>query len=112
MMAATLFGSKLLGLEDAKLIVTVVLIQLVAIVGATWMSRLSARYGNIRVLMGVIVFWIFLCISAYLTAGQAEGLKLFHDKISVIQQQKEELFAKKATMDATTFEEQDAKVEA
>ncbi|HEY6902277.1 MAG TPA: MFS transporter, partial [Puia sp.] len=41
MMAATLFGSKLLGLDDTKLIVTVVLIQLVAIIGAVWMSRLS-----------------------------------------------------------------------
>ena len=72
MLAATLFGSKLLGLEDTKLIVTVVLIQLVAIVGAILMSRLSAIYGNIKVLLGVIIFWIIVCIAAYFTAQYKE----------------------------------------
>ena len=112
MMAATLFGSKLLGLEDTKLIVTLVLIQLVAIVGAIWMSRLSARYGNIRVLMGVIVIWILLCVSAWFTASQAEHLKLFHDKIAELQQQKEDLLAKRARMSAADFDMQDARTEA
>jgi UMF1 family MFS transporter len=111
MMAATLFGSKLLGLEDTKLIVTVVLIQLVAIVGAVWMSRLSARFGNIRVLMGVIVLWILMCVSAYITAGRAENLKPFHDKIAELKQQKEDLFARKAKMSAVDFDIEDAKVE-
>jgi len=104
MMAATLFGSKLLGLDDTKLIVTVVLIQMVAIVGAVWMSRLSSRYGNIRVLMGVIVVWIFICVSAYTTAGMAERLKLFHDKIAELQQQKEDLAARKAAVAANAHD--------
>jgi UMF1 family MFS transporter len=104
MMAATLFGSKLLGLEDTQLIVTIVLIQLVAIVGAVWMSRLSARYGNIRVLMGVVVFWILICVSAYTTAGMAEHLKPFHDKIAELQQQKEDLAARRAAAMANTTE--------
>ncbi len=112
MMAATLFGSKLLGLEDTKLIVTVVLIQLIAIAGAIWMSKLSARYGNIRVLMGVIVLWIFICVSAYITAGQAENLKLFHEKIAELQQQKDDLLAKKGQMSASAFDIEDAKAEA
>jgi UMF1 family MFS transporter len=112
MMAATLFGSKLLGLEDTKLIVTVVLIQLVAIVGAIWMSRLSARFGNIRVLMGVIVIWILLCVSAWFTASQAEHLKLFHDKIAELQQQKEDLLAKKGQMNAVAFATEDGNIEA
>jgi UMF1 family MFS transporter len=68
MLAATIFGSKLLQLEDTKLIITVVIIQLVAIPGAILMSRLSATFGNIKVLMGVIVFWILICIAAYFTA--------------------------------------------
>jgi len=96
MLAATLFGSKLLGLEDTKLIVTIVLIQLVAIIGAIWMSRLSARYGNIKVLMGVVIFWILVCISAWLTAGMAEPLKPFHEKIAALEQQKNALKAKEA----------------
>lgn len=111
MAAATLFGSNLLKLDDTKLIVTIVLIQLVAIVGATWMSRLSMRFGNIRVLMGVIVFWILICVSAYITAGQAENLKPFHDKIAELQQQKEDLLAKKGQMTAVAFDEADAGIE-
>ncbi|NNV56114.1 MFS transporter [Limnovirga soli] len=68
MLAATLFGSKLLGLDDTKLIITVVIIQLVAILGAILMSRLSAKFGNLKVLMGVVIFWIFVCLAAYYTA--------------------------------------------
>ena len=111
MMAATIFGEKLLHLEQTKLIVTIVLIQLVAIVGAVWMSRLSARYGNIRVLMGVVVIWILVCVSAYLTAGMAENLKLFHDKIADLQQQKEDLLARRAQLNTVDFEQQDAGIE-
>jgi len=111
MMAATLFGSKLLKLEDTKLIVTVVLIQLVAIAGAVWMSKLSARFGNIRVLMGVIVFWIMICVAAYMTAGRAENLKDFHDRIAELTQQREDLLAKRAKMDVTAFDKEDAYVE-
>lgn len=72
MLAATLFGAKVLGLPDTNLIITVVLIQLVAIVGAIIMSRLSGVYGNIKVLMGVIVFWIVICIAAYSVAHVKE----------------------------------------
>ena len=72
MLAATLFGSKVLGLSDTKLIVTVVIIQLVAIIGAWSMSRLSGKYGNFRVLIGVVLFWIFVCIAAYYTAHLKE----------------------------------------
>lgn len=111
MMAATLFGSKLLKLEDTKLIVTVVLIQLVAIAGAVWMSKLSARFGNIRVLMGVIVFWIMICVSAYMTAGRAENLKDFHERIAELTQQKEDLLARRAKMDVAAFDKEDAYVE-
>ena len=66
MLAATIFGSKVLNLPSTKLIITIVLIQLVAIPGANLMSRLSAKYGNIQVLIGVVVFWIFICIGGYL----------------------------------------------
>jgi UMF1 family MFS transporter len=72
MMAATLFGDKVLQLESTKLIITIVLIQLVAIPGAIWMSRLSERFGNLRVLAGIICFWILICFSAYFTANYKE----------------------------------------
>ena len=68
MIAATQFGSKILGLEPTMLIVTVVIIQLVAIIGAFAMSRLSSKFGNLVVLMGVVLFWIVVCFAAYFTA--------------------------------------------
>jgi len=81
MLAATLFGSKLLQLPDTKLIITVVIIQLVAIPGALLMSKLSAVFGNIKVLMGVLVIWILICIAAFNTANLAEPLQPLHAKI-------------------------------
>jgi UMF1 family MFS transporter len=72
MLAATLFGSKLLQLPSTKLIITIVLIQLVAIPGAVWMSRLSEKFGNLRVLSGIIIFWILICLAAYYTAWYKE----------------------------------------
>jgi UMF1 family MFS transporter len=73
MLVATLFGSKMLGLTETKLIITVVIIQLVAILGAWGMSRLSERYGNFRVLIGVLFFWILICIAAYYTVVLKES---------------------------------------
>lgn len=66
MLAATNFGSKVLNLPSTKLIITVVLIQLVAIAGAYFISRLSARFGNLQILIIVVVFWIAVCIFGYL----------------------------------------------
>ncbi|MEJ7822444.1 MAG: MFS transporter [Chitinophagaceae bacterium] len=65
MLAATNFGSKVLNLPSTNLIITVVLIQLVAIAGAFTMSRLSKKYGNLQVLIGVVIFWIGICIAGY-----------------------------------------------
>ena len=72
MLAATLFGSKVLNLPDTNLIITIVIIQLVAIAGAVLMARLSLRFGNITVLMGTVFFWILICLAAYSVAGIAE----------------------------------------
>jgi MFS transporter, UMF1 family len=65
MLVATYYGSKVLNLEAGTLIITVVIIQIVAVLGAWAMSRLSGKYGNLRVLMLVVVLWIFICIAAY-----------------------------------------------
>jgi len=72
MLAATLFGDQVLHLPATKLIVTIVLIQLVAIIGANLMARFSAVYGNLKVLMAVVVMWILICLGAYIIAVEAE----------------------------------------
>ncbi len=65
MLAATLFGSKEMKLETTQLITTILIIQLVAIAGATLMARLSEKFGNLKVLFFVLFIWIGVCISAY-----------------------------------------------
>jgi UMF1 family MFS transporter len=72
MLAATLFGQQALGLPADKLILTILLMQIVAVVGATMISRLSKRFGNIAVLMVVVSLWIAICIAAYLIATMKE----------------------------------------
>lgn len=72
MLAATIFAAKELGLPADKLIITVVLIQLLAVIGAILMSRLSGRFGNLKVLMAVVSLWILLCMAAYMMALMKE----------------------------------------
>ena len=67
MLAATLFGSKELHLETTQLIAVILIIQLVAIAGAYIMAKLSEKFGNLRVLLFVVLIWIAACIAAYFT---------------------------------------------
>lgn len=67
MLAATIFGSKELNLETSQLVITILIIQLVAIAGAYLIARLSKMWGNIRVLQLVVFIWIIVCILAYFT---------------------------------------------
>jgi UMF1 family MFS transporter len=72
MYVATIFGDKELRLPSDALIVTVLILQLVAIIGAAGFSWLSSKYGNTRALtMGVIV-WIGICVGAYFVYSQNE----------------------------------------
>ena len=66
MYIATIFGTEELKLPQTQLILTVLIIQLVAIGGAYLFSTLSARNGNIKTLRVAIFIWIIICIMAYL----------------------------------------------
>ncbi|MBS1615908.1 MAG: MFS transporter [Bacteroidetes bacterium] len=76
MLAATIFGAKELHLASSQLIVTILLIQLVAIAGAYLMARLSQRMGNLPVLLLTVFIWVGVCVAAYYTttAFQFYGL--------------------------------------
>ncbi len=65
MLVAIDFGIKELKLPNEKLIITAVIIQLVAIVGAIFMSKLSTKFGNIKVLLFTVLLWIGVCIAGY-----------------------------------------------
>lgn len=70
MYLATLFGTDVLQLDSTKLIMTILLIQMVAAVGAWLSARFSARYGNKVALLALIGVWITVCISAYFVATE------------------------------------------
>lgn len=66
MLAATLYGKSELAIPVSNLIIAILLIQLVAIPGAILISRLSGKIGNLKTLMIVVAFWVFLCYGGYL----------------------------------------------
>jgi MFS transporter, UMF1 family len=65
MLVAALFGSKELGVTGTKLIVTILLIQILGIVGASLFGEVSTRRGNKLSLLIMINIWIGICITAY-----------------------------------------------
>lgn len=76
MLAAAAFGAKevkkfkdgvWVNLETSELVVAILLIQLVAIVGAMSMSKLGNKFGNLKVLATTVLIWIGICIAAYFT---------------------------------------------
>lgn len=72
MYLAATFGAKELKLESSKLIITVLLIQIVAIVGAYFFARMSTLKGNIFSLITMNLIWVGICVSAYLITKEIE----------------------------------------
>lgn len=70
MLMAVYFGEREIqwaddGEKTTGLIVSILLIQLVAIAGAVLTSRASAKYGNIKTLIVINFIWMLLCVVAY-----------------------------------------------
>lgn len=65
MYLAAYFASQELKMETPQLIITILIIQLVAIGGALLFSKLSKKKGNIFTLGIIICIWICICIAAY-----------------------------------------------
>ena len=54
-------------IASESLIISILIIQLVAAVGAALFVRLSARFGNLRALVIGLSVWVLVCIAAYFT---------------------------------------------
>ncbi|SNR16109.1 MFS transporter [Tenacibaculum jejuense] len=65
-LTATLFGTAELKLGKINLIGTILIIQVLAILGAFLFSRISERFGNIKALTITIIVWMFVCFGAFL----------------------------------------------
>ncbi|HTQ27840.1 MAG TPA: MFS transporter [Puia sp.] len=72
MYMAAYFASDELKMQDAQLILTILIIQLVAIAGAYLFSIISKRTSNIFSLAVLIIIWIGICIGAYFTTTVLE----------------------------------------
>ncbi|MBT7623653.1 MAG: MFS transporter [Flavobacteriaceae bacterium] len=69
LLIATYFGEQEIiwpeGEKTTGLIVSILLIQLIAIFGAMFTARISKKLGNIYTLVILNLFWAILCIGAY-----------------------------------------------
>lgn len=69
MIAATYFAVEELdwGKQDSTtgLIISILLIQLIAVVGANYTAKVSEKYGNIKTLIVIVFSWIVICAYAY-----------------------------------------------
>ena len=72
MLVAAYFGEEEISWANSSektvgLIVSILLIQIVAIFGAILTARASERFGNIPVLVAINLIWVVLCVIAYYT---------------------------------------------
>jgi len=67
---ATIFAEVELNFATSELIIVVLLLQLVASIGAMFFARVSARIGNKKTLLIQILIWIVICFAAYFTTGK------------------------------------------
>lgn len=65
MFLAATFGEKEIKLSSDKLIITVLLIQLLAIAGAYFFAWVSAKTNNRFSILLMLVNWVLVCIGAY-----------------------------------------------
>ena len=76
MYLATLFGDKELQLESSELIMTILIIQFVAIGGSYGFARLSERIGNKGSLTTMLLIWVVVCVFAYFVSNATEFFAL------------------------------------
>ena len=70
MLVATYFGEQEIAWQSDKertmgLIISILVIQLVAIIGAILTSKVSAKIGNIKTLIIINSIWFIICIYAF-----------------------------------------------
>ena len=70
MLVATYFGTEEVAWSEGGatmgLIIAILMIQIVAILGAFVASSLSRKHGNLPVLIGINIVWATICVNGYL----------------------------------------------
>jgi len=63
---ASAFGDQELGMDSSKLILTILIIQFVAIAGSFLFAKISEKHGNIQAIKICIITWTFICLAAFM----------------------------------------------
>ena len=71
MFMAPTYGEKQLQVKAEILIATILVIQIIGMLGAWLFAKLSGRIGNIRAFIITIFIWVFICVYAYFIHGLA-----------------------------------------
>ncbi len=64
-MAVGFAKNEIAGMPDEGLIISILIIQFIAIVGAYFHSWLSSKYGNLKALLAAVTIWIGVCVMAF-----------------------------------------------
>ncbi|MBC7507399.1 MAG: MFS transporter [Ferruginibacter sp.] len=72
MLVAANFGAKELKMPEESLITIILIIQFVAIAGAAATAKLSAIFGNVKVLTGIVGLWTLICAGLYFIANSQQ----------------------------------------
>ncbi|MBE7630275.1 MFS transporter [Tenacibaculum piscium] len=74
---AAIFGSSELNLPTFNMILTILLVQVVAILGAYIFSRISGKFGNITALKITIIIWMLVCFFAFSLDKSQENVGMY-----------------------------------
>ena len=72
MLVAAEFAAKELHMKDEDLITIILVIQVVAILGAWLTSIASNRFGNTKALIVLVIFWTITCLCVYYITNQVQ----------------------------------------
>ena len=65
MLLSPLFAASVVGMEGTEMIVVILIIQLVAIAGATLFAKIAQRHGNKSSLIVSVLIWLGICVAGF-----------------------------------------------
>ncbi|MCF6361716.1 MAG: MFS transporter, partial [Cyclobacteriaceae bacterium] len=76
MYMAAQFGSKVLRLEGGELILTILIINVVAVAGSYLFAKLSLFRGNKFSLSSMLIIWVLICVASFLVTTKIQFFAL------------------------------------
>ena len=64
-MAVSFAKNEIAGMPDSGLILSILIIQIIAVAGAYLASFLSGKIGNLKTLYGLVLVWVVVCFMAF-----------------------------------------------